>query len=49
MCDVDRYVIIRKLQYSIFNILLLLVRRWEIQTHARHTYRNVAYTKYDAE
>jgi hypothetical protein len=46
--DVNRYVINKKFQYSIFNILLLFVCRWEIHTPDISN-RNVAYTKYDAE
>jgi hypothetical protein len=30
---VDRYVIIRKLLDSIFNIIPVLIRRWDIQTY----------------
>jgi hypothetical protein len=45
--DIDRCVIIRKLQNSILNIFPVFVGQREIQTYAELFFRKVAYTRYD--
>jgi hypothetical protein len=47
--DMDRYVIIRKLLGSIFGVLPVLIRQWEINKYTICVglfFRNVAYTAY---
>jgi hypothetical protein len=47
VCDVHRYIIISKLLYAIYNILPVLMRLWEIQTHLHVTsLPTVAYIRY---
>jgi hypothetical protein len=44
--DVDHYII-RKLLDYIFNILLVFIHQWEIQTYSGLSFCRVAYTRYD--
>jgi hypothetical protein len=45
--DVNSYIIIRNLLYSIFDIFPVFIRTWEIETYKGIFYPEVAYTSYD--
>jgi hypothetical protein len=44
--NIHNYIIIRKLQVSIFNMLTIFISRWEIHTYREFFFYKVGYTKY---